>query len=435
MNAVWIWMGQALAALVVFGATLVPAAASAEVVTLQELVELALQNQARWEAVDARSTRTVAEVDAARAGRMPTFWLDVTGVAAPGSEIERVQTTDGREVNVRASPTLRESTAFRPNIRYDGVIEMRAPLYDGRTGAAVRAARAYHMAAQATSDASRETVLALVRASYLDWLAKHLVHGYAATSAEEAMAQRERIAARVADGDRPPSELDAAQYEELQAELVAAEALARAVVAKRQLESVVGTELSATAEPDGSVLQIESQEAETDGGWEVEALERQRDAARQQARMHRKSRAPVLAVIGQTGVAGVNDSVFPMYRLGLHLSVPLWDGGRAIAMAHAADAEAAELEAQARDAAVSRDDDRRRATIDIGHAKEQLALADELVLVSEKRVGQAQVGYDLGAGDLETVADARAALREAQSRRVQIQVARADAILRLRGQD
>ncbi len=435
MNAVWIWMGQALAALVVFGATLVPAAASAEVVTLQELVELALQNQARWEAVDARSTRTMAEVDAAKAGRMPTFWLDVTGVAAPGSEIERVQTTDGREVNVRASPTLRESTAFRPNIRYDGVIEMRAPLYDGRTGAAVRAARAYHMAAKATSDASRETVLALVRASYLDWLAKHLVHGYAATSAEEAMAQRERIAARVADGDRPPSELDAAQYEELQAELVAAEALARAVVAKRQLESVVGTELSATAEPDGSVLQIESQEAETDGGWEVEALERQRDAARQQARMHRKSRAPVLAVIGQTGVAGVNDSVFPMYRLGLHLSVPLWDGGRAIAMAHAADAEAAELEAQARDAAVSRDDDRRRATIDIGHAKEQLALADELVLVSDKRVGQAQVGYDLGAGDLETVADARAALREAQSRRVQIQVARADAILRLRGQD
>jgi outer membrane protein TolC len=435
MNVVCNWKGQATTVVVVLAVMLAPASASADVVTLEQLEELALQNKAHWEAVEARSVQAGADVDAARAGKMPTFWMNISSVVAPGSDIERVQTIDGREVNVRASPTVSERTAFRPNIRYEGTIDMRAPLYDGQTRAAVKAAEAYRAAAQASSGASRETVLAMVRASYLDWTANHLMHGLAATSAEEAKAQRERIAARVADGDRPGSELDAARYEELQAELVAANALANTVTAKRLLESAVGTELSPEAEPDTELLAIDSGDSGTDAGWEVEALEHQRDAARQEAQMYRKGRVPVLAILGQTGVAGVNDQVFPMYRLGLNLAVPLWDGGRAVAMAQAADAQASELEARARDAQIAQNDDRQQALLDRKHAEEQLVLANSLVAVSEKRVGQAQTSYDLGASVLEAVADARAALRDAQSRRVQIQVARVDAVLRLKGKD
>jgi len=435
MNVVSNWKGRAATMVVAVAAMLSPAGAAAEVVTLQELEELALQNQAHWQAVEATTSQAGAEVDAARAGKMPTFWMNVSAVVAPGSDIERVQTVDGRDVNVRASPTVQESTAFRPNVRYEGTIDMRVPLYDGRTRAAIKAAEAYRAAAQASSGASREMVLVMVRTSYLDWTANHLVHGFAVTSAEEARAQRERIEARVADGDRAESELDAARYEELQAELVAADALARAVGAKRLLESAVGTELSAEAEPDTQLLAIDTVDSDSDDGSEVEALERQRDAARQEARMHRRGRVPVLAVIGQTGLAGVNDQVFPMYRLGLNLAVPLWDGGKAIAMAHAADAQATELDARARDAQIARNDERQQALLDREHAEKRLALANSLVSVSEKRVEQAQASYDLGASDLEAVADARAALRDAQSRRVQIQVARADAILHLNGED
>jgi outer membrane protein TolC len=151
--------------------------------------------------------------------------------------------------------------------------------------------------------------------------------------------------------------------------------------------------------------------------------------------MHRKSRVPTLAIIGQTGLAGVNERVFPMYRLGLNLAVPLWDGGRAVAMAHAADAQANELDARTRDAHVVLNDERQRALLDRKHAEQQLTLANSLVAVSERRVEQAQTSYDLGASDLEAVADARVALRDAQSRLVQIQVARTDAILRLDGKD
>jgi outer membrane protein TolC len=124
-----------------------------------------------------------------------------------------------------------------------------------------------------------------------------------------------------------------------------------------------------------------------------------------------------------------------MYRLGLNLAVPLWDGGRAVALAHAADAQALELDARARDARLARNDERQQALLDRQHAEEQLTLANSLVAVSEKRVGQAQTSYDLGASDLEAVADARAALRDAQSRRIEIQVARTDAVLRLKGED
>ena len=147
--------------------------------------------------------------------------------------------------------------------------------------------------------------------------------------------------------------------------------------------------------------------------------------------MYRKTRVPVLALIGQTGLAGINERVFPMYRLGLNLSVPLWDGGRAISLAHAADARAIELDALSRDARLERQDEKERAVIERKNAEAQLMIADSLVAVSEKRVDQAETSYDLGAGDLEAVADARAALRDAQARRVQIQVARADAVHRL----
>ncbi|UCH30196.1 MAG: TolC family protein [Myxococcales bacterium] len=424
-------MSRFTAMVAVLVAILEPGVASAEVVTLQELEALALRNQAHWEAIKATTTRATAEVDAARARKLPTFWMDVMSVVAPGSDIERVETVDGREVNVRASPTVTERTAFRPNVRYEGTIQMRAPLYDGQTQASLRAARAYRAATQASAGASQEMVLNMVRTAYLDWLATYLHHGFAAASAREAQAQRRRTGIRVKDGERPPADLDAAHYQQLEAELVASDAAAKLEAAKRLLESAVGTELPPDAEPDRDLLFIVAEDPRLEQKWEIEALELERDAARDEADMYRKSRVPVLAVIGQTGLAGVNERVFPMYRLGLNLSVPLWDGGRAVSLARAADARASELDARARDARIERDDRRQQALIERRNAEEQLVLAESLVEISQRRVVQAETGYDLGAGDLDAVADARSALRDAQSRRLQIQVTRADAILRL----
>ena len=431
MNVLCNWTSRVSAVVAVLVAMLAPESASAEVVTLEDLEERALANRARWEAVEAATTQAEAEVKAARARKMPTFWMNVMGVVAPGSNIERVPTTDGREVNVRASPTVSERDAFRPNVRYEGIIDMRAPLYDGQTRASLKAAKAYRAAAMANADASRETVLAMVRAAYLDWLATHLDHGFAMAEMAEAQKELAQTSSRVADGERPPAELDTARYQELQAELIASDASSRLDAARRLLESAVGEELAPEAEPDTALLALPSEVSAAERTSQIEALELRSDAARQEAEMYRKTRVPVLAVIGQTGLAGVNERVFPMYRLGLNLSVPLWDGGRAVSMAHAADARAIELDALAQDARRERVDRREQALLERANAEARLVIADDLVTVSEKRVDQARTSYALGAGDLEDVADARAALREAHSRRVQIQVARADAILRL----
>lgn len=425
--------GRATAVLMVVFATAVPGVASAEVVTLQQLEDVALQNRAQWEAVEASTERASAEVDAARAGLRPTFLLNMQSLAAPGSFVEQVTTTDGRVVNVRASPTVRESSAFRPNARYEAIIAMQAPLYDVQTRASIEAAEAYRAAAQASSTASRADLLASVRASYLDWLAADVEHDLASASAKDASAERERIEARVADGDIPPSDLDAARYQELDAGLAAANSKARLADARRALESAVGTELAPDAEPDAQLLFMDASPTDSGaaGDFQVEALESEREAARQEARMHRKSRVPVVAVVGQTGVSGINNNVFPMYQVGVNVAVPLWDGGRAVAMAHAAEARATELDARARDAELAVQDARAQALLDRNHAEEQLQLADALVALSEKRVEQAKTSYELGEGSLDAVSDARESLRDAQSRRVRIQVARADAVLRL----
>jgi outer membrane protein TolC len=433
MNMVCNWKGRGAIVTTTLAVMFAPSVASAEVVTLREIEDLALQNQTRWETVDASSNRARAEVDAARAGKMPTFWMNASGVVAPGSDIERIRTVDDRVVNVRASPTVTERTSFRPNIRYEATIEMNAPVYNGQTRAAIKAAEAFRAAASASAGASRETVLTMVRAAYLDWLESHLTHELALGSMGDAKAQRKRIEERVADGERAPSELESARYGEIQAELDAAEARARAATAKRLLESAVGSELSDSAAPDTSLLGVASQLPDRDTDWEAEALELQREAAHQEARMHRKGRLPVLAAVGQTGFAGVNERVFPMYRLGLNLAVPLWDGGRAVALGRAADAHAGELGARAREARLARKEARQQALLDREHAEGQLALANRLVSVSQTQVEQAQLSFELGAGDVEAVADARVALRDAQSRRLQIRVARTDAILRLSG--
>lgn len=407
--------------------------AAAEVVTLQELEELALRNQANWEAVDARADRAEAEVSLAKAARRPTITLDAAGYAAPGARIVEVPTVEGDLATVSASPRVSDPGAFLARARYDGHIRIHAPLYDfGRTKAAIRSAETYRAAAGARAAASREDVIAAVRTSYLLWLEAYVVHELATTSAKEASKQRARVEARVEDGQRHGVDLDDAQYDEAQERLAASDAGARLVSAKRELEYMVGSALSPTAEPDISLLSIEPSGADPAvESSEIDAIERERDAAQLEARMHRLTRAPVLAAMGQTGFSGVDRDVFPMYRLGLTFAVPLYDAGVALARAHAIEAQATELDARLRDKRLAERDEKERAALDRANAEEQLDIVDTLVAVCEKRVERAEARYELGAGELDGISAARAALRDAESRRVHVRVARADAILRM----
>ena len=120
----------------------------------------------------------------------------------------------------------------------------------------------------------------------------------------------------------------------------------------------------------------------------------------------------------------------PGFRL--TFGVQLWDGGRAVAEAKRLNAVASELEARARETTFAIKEATRAALEQQAHAARQLSLAHRLVTVSEARVAHATSSYELGAGGLEAIADARAALRGARSRVIQLQIARVRAVLRLR---
>ncbi len=410
----------------------VPAFASAEVVRLEDLEAIALRNQTHLAGLKARAQRSLAEVDVRRAARRPSVRLDASGLGAPGGEVVQIESIDGNVVNVRASPTLREENAFSPNLRWEATLLIDAPLYDfGRTKAAINAAKSNKRASRAQAELSNEAIVRRVRAAYLDWLGATLIRDFALESVEAAVAQRERIAARVQAGDRPGSELDSARYEEMDTRLSAEEAQAQVSAIKRLLESEVGQSLPDDAEPDKALLQREAISVEPVPAWELEDLERRRNATRLEAKMYRKSRAPLLAAVGRTGVNGLNENVFPSYRLGLTLAMPLWDGGDAKSRARTLEAEARELDALLEESRAAVQNERLQAQGDRVNAERQLDVANELVEICHTRVGHAQNSYDLGVGDLHEIAQARAALRDAQSRRAIIQVARADAVLRL----
>ena len=94
MNLLCIRNGRLAALLVVLAAVSLPQSASAEVVTLRELEELALQNQARWEAVEATAAQASAEVRAARVTRR----IPLSSPVAPRTRPEPTKGVNPRSV-------------------------------------------------------------------------------------------------------------------------------------------------------------------------------------------------------------------------------------------------------------------------------------------------------------------------------------------------
>jgi hypothetical protein len=92
---------------------------------------------------------------------------------------------------------------------------------------------------------------------------------------------------------------------------------------------------------------------------QLTALKEQRTAARGSARAHDHAFAPVVSANAQAGVQGQGGNVFPLYRVGLNVNVPLWDGGLMIANRAQANTQAAQLGAQATDYAAQREHQRR----------------------------------------------------------------------------
>jgi outer membrane protein TolC len=403
----------------------------ADVVRLQDLEAHALRTRPSLAANDARILQAKARIDQARSAYAPIITLAGDASIAPGHQLVSVDSPTG-PVLVAGSLPLGDTGAFSPLPRYGVMFDVRGNLYDfGRTGAAVDAAHAQRRAVQADSIKAARDVVRDVRLAYVRWAAADALCSIARESALAASERSDDTAASIEEGARPSADRIGAQSEAGFARLELERANATLETARLDVALVCVTDLPPDAQPDPTVLAtgVGGQERAESRDPSLTALEEQRSAARASARMHDHAFAPVLGAQAQAGVQGTGSSVFPVYRLGLNLSVPLWDGGADAAARAQAEAQAAELAARTVEYSQQRDHARARSQAAQAQAQRRIALATELVELTRTRLTQLEEGYPLGAASLKDLADARAALQRAKTELVLAQAMRAEALL------
>jgi outer membrane protein TolC len=408
------------------------AAARAEVVTLASLERLAVQERAALAADAARARAARADVERARSGYHPSIELQAQSSLSPGRKLVTVQDTSGDPYLVQGARGLDDGGAFEPQLRNDVSLELRANLYDfGRTSSAVEATRARASATQAEADRTREAIVIAVRTAYLGWLAASELRQLAAQSAAEAKARQMRVEALIAEGARPEADLSPARADAMLVELELERSQGDLRSTRLALEQAVGKPLPETAEPDHTMLDFATGAPASARSATLLMLDRQHEAARKQARAHDKADAPVLAGSATGGLRVQGETPFPAYGVGLSFTLPLWDGGASSASSRAAQARSDELSALIAEHEQSERDERQRSQLEAQNAQARLLAAQALLEVCKQRLHEAEQSYELGAGGIEALGQARGMLRRATTEVVLAKLAGARARLGL----
>lgn len=408
---------------------------SAKVVPLAELEQQALANRGSVLAERARVRAAGARVDIARAPLYPALGASAEAWAGPGGRLVRVVDVEGTEYRVAGSRTLEDGeAAFTPEPRVSASLALSAQIYDfGRTRAAVSAARSELGAAEAAVSAERLAVVGEVRAAYLAWLGAHGARELARRDLEIATALKRALEGRIAEGTARAADLTAARFDEAGRALELAQIEAQLDAQRRTLERVLSGKLPADAEPDYGVLEESPARAKAGSAPQVRALEAQRNAALETARAHRLAHAPVLAAGADAGIAAQGGELFPVYRVGVSLSMSLLDGGHASASSELATARADELAALARSARNDAALQTAQAEAELATLERQLGLAEQLLALAKQAVLEAEARNEEGQGGFELVSRARLQQTTAERGLFEARVARARARLRLAG--
>jgi outer membrane protein len=333
---------------------------------------------------------------------------------------------------VGGSRELGQDGAFVPQLRNGATLSAQANLYDfGRTKAAIAAGEAARDAVKASGEVSEEALVRAVRGSYLSWLGAYEQLRQNLANRDDADTRTGRVRALVAEGVRPKSDVAPAETELLLSELELTRAKGAESDARLLLEHLTGTALSESAEPDRSVLDRQLPEApanpELDAG--LRALALQREAMLATSRAQKKERLPVLGAGLSVGVRNQFSFVFPTYGAGLSLSVPLWDGGMANANAEASKARSDELSMRMQERKREQAFAEARAKKKVEQAEAQLTVASALLEQCQKRLGEAEQGYQVSAFGIDQVYAARSVLRRAEIAVLEARLARTSAVL------
>ncbi|HTQ08364.1 MAG TPA: TolC family protein [Polyangiaceae bacterium] len=415
---------------------LVPRAARAEVVKLEDLETLALKQRGSLAAARARVGEAEARIDAAKVPYHPTLDAKADVSESPGGTLVNVpvdpSNPTGSKYVVSGSRTIGQPGAFEPIFRYEGGLTFLSRLYDfGRTAASVRAARADRDASVAGERSERLSVALEVRAAYLGWLVADGTRAILAQSARDSATLRASVEAHIAEGARPGAELASARFDEARAKLDLERSENDLVSARFDVEQATGAALPASAEPDRSLFERQPAPLSPATHPDVNTLERRRDAALAAADAHGYPHAPVVAVAANAGVHGQQSFPFPLYQVMLSVTVPVLDGGLEAASAAQAAAQAKELDAQAHELGGRVAVQNRRARASFESAERRVAIAEELVAAADDSVKHAVDQHELGDGTLDAVVQARIQASRARLEVLTARVERARAVLDL----
>jgi outer membrane protein TolC len=436
------------------------AGARAEVVKLEELEQRALQSRPAMAREHARTRVAEAELRKAASAYYPQFMIKADSSIGPGRQLlrfggdENLPTAE-RDANSYLVPgaaplgNKNKKQAFVGYPRTGVELAASANLYDfGRTQAATEAGREGHAAALASRALSEAELRSAVREGYLGWLLSSELTRLAADALQEAATRRERVTALIKEGVRPKNELTPARAEELLAQLELERAQRDLGTARLALGHAVGAPLSASAEPDRTLLDAETKvpdRSEQEASSRRALLQRFK-AAKAQAAAQATLNRPQLGIGASFGMRistqdifdvderdpatgrpgyneGTKNNVFPLYTAGLTLNIPLWDGGFTRAGVDAARARADEAKADLEEFEQDRRFSQSQAELDADSALARLRTAQELVSVCAARLKDAEDGYELGASGIELIGQARGLLRRARTEEL---LARAD---------
>jgi outer membrane protein TolC len=416
------------------------ASARAEVLTLEDIEGRAQRERPELLERRAAIEKAEAEVALAESRSGPTLGARAEAGISPGGRLVTVEDIGGAEYLVPGSLELGEPGALTPQPRYAAMLSGKITLLDfGRTALGVRAAEAALKAERSTVLQAKVELVQGARSAYLNWLEAHQTLQLAQRDAEVARQRTVSVRALISEGARPATDATLSSYDEQLAQLRQSRAARAAELALAALSASVQSELPRDATPDLAVLEAPgaagaaapSSAPDDARNALLGAVAQQRQAALSAARATDRAAAPVLDAAGEVGVQGQDTRVFPVYRAGITLSVPLWDGGARSAQAAVYRAEARGLEARLKASEQKLRASRAAAQSRLESAAEELKLGQTLLSTAELMLSQAEEHYKAGSDTLERVLNAQRSLVAARREVLTAQLETARARLEL----
>lgn len=425
----------------VLGLWLTAASAGAQVVTLQEIEAKAQRERAELVERRASIEKAEAEVAVAQSHGAPTLGARAEGGIAPGGRLVRVVDAShplDEPYLVSGSRALGDPGALVPQPRYAALLSGKITILDfGRSALGVKAAEAALGAERATLLQAKVELVRAARTAYLTWLEAHQTWQLAEKDAEVTRQRTVSVKALISEGARPATDATLSSYDEQLAGLRQSRAQRAAAAALQLLTASVESELAPSSTPDLDVLKPpaaalrEPPAANGSRDSRLGALELQRDAAQAAARAADRGAAPVLDAAAEVGVQGQTSHVFPVYKGGVTLSVPIWDGGlgKAQAAVYRAEARGIEARLQASERRIRAEQAAARTRFQA--AAEDLHQSEELLATAELVLSQAEEHYRSGSDTLERVLNAQRGLVQARREVLTAQLESARARLEL----